>query len=327
MRKAFRILLGAVAGFFLLFALVIAGLIAFGTASPPAPMHAVEDAFNNLDYRSLPPLKHYPARDGEQLAYRAYPAGGPKVAVLVHGSSGNSESMHALAQGMQRAGVTAYTLDMRGHGDSGTRGDIDYRGQLDDDLDDFVRVLRRQRPHARAVLVGFSAGGGFALRYAGGPYGKTFQRYVLVAPYLSFDNATLRPGASKWASDYTGRIIALSILNRLGIHWFDGLPVLAFAVAPESARYQTATYSYRLMRNFQAGRDWPRELRNVSAPVVVLDGADDEIMNAGRYAPELHAVSRGIPVHVVPGLGHAGMVTDPRGIRAIVDAVKGGPGS
>jgi alpha-beta hydrolase superfamily lysophospholipase len=40
-------------------------------------------------------------------------------------------------QGFVRAaGITTYVPDIRGHGGSGRRGDIDYIGQLDDDLAD-----------------------------------------------------------------------------------------------------------------------------------------------------------------------------------------------
>jgi len=54
---------------------------------------------------------------------------------------------------------------MRGHGESGSRGDIAYIGQLEDDLDDFMKqVLEVEKG---VTLIGFSGGGGFALRFAG----------------------------------------------------------------------------------------------------------------------------------------------------------------
>ena len=42
---------------------------------------------------------------------------------------------------------------MRGHGVSGTRSDIGYVGQLEDDLADFVAVLRQSQPTAPITLV------------------------------------------------------------------------------------------------------------------------------------------------------------------------------
>ncbi len=54
--------------------------------------------------------------------------------------------MHALAEALRTAGVTAYVLDIRGHGGSGRRGDIDYIGQIDDDPRTLSVNWDRQRP-------------------------------------------------------------------------------------------------------------------------------------------------------------------------------------
>ena len=43
----------------------------------------------------------------------------------------------ALSQALAGHGVETFAVDMRGHGTSGTRGDIGYVGQLEDDLADF----------------------------------------------------------------------------------------------------------------------------------------------------------------------------------------------
>jgi alpha-beta hydrolase superfamily lysophospholipase len=81
--------------------------------------------------------------------------------------------------------------DMRGHGASGTRGDIAYDGQLDDDISDLLVELRRQHPGAHFSLLGFSAGGGFALRVAA-KLNSDFVRVVLLSPYLGYDAPSTR---------------------------------------------------------------------------------------------------------------------------------------
>jgi hypothetical protein len=152
----------------LVFLAVIAGLaILFGGPGDPPPMASINSPFKGIDYSDMPAVSHFAARDGTSLAFRAYPpAGGAATGsvVLVHGSSASSISMHLMAKGFASAGYSAYALDIRGHGESGTKGHIDYIGQLEDDLEDFVRSIKPPRPSA---LVGFSAGGGFALRFAG----------------------------------------------------------------------------------------------------------------------------------------------------------------
>ena len=67
-----------------------------------------------------------------------------------------------------------YAPDIRGHGGTGHRGDIDHAAQLNDDLADLAVEIRKRRPTAELVLLGFSSGGGFALHIAGSAAGKTF---------------------------------------------------------------------------------------------------------------------------------------------------------
>ena len=102
----------------------------------------------------LPTPRQFQARDGASLQYYAYPAGPDQVAVLVHGSAGPGTTMHALAEALRAADVTTYVLDIRGHGGSGRRGDIDYVGQIDDDLADFVAQLGPAKSGATRIARG-----------------------------------------------------------------------------------------------------------------------------------------------------------------------------
>jgi len=78
--------------------------------------------------------------------------------VLIHGSSDDGAGIHPLAKALRDAGASVYVPVLRGHGNSGRVGDIDYIGQLEDDLADFVAVLRRLHPNASLSLIGFSSG-------------------------------------------------------------------------------------------------------------------------------------------------------------------------
>src|SRR4029077_19013140 len=90
--------------------------------------------------------------------------------IFIHGSSGSSGTVnHALTAALAARGVETWAVDIRGHGTSGTRGDIGYVGQLEDDLADFVAFVRKTAPDLPLTLIGHSAGGGLALRIAGSP--------------------------------------------------------------------------------------------------------------------------------------------------------------
>jgi non-heme chloroperoxidase len=296
--------------------LALAGMIAFGTAAPPPPMASVYDNVRRMDMSELPPLQRYAARDGASLAYRAWPGGGERVAVLIHGSTANSRSMNPLAKALSAAGATVYAPDMRGHGESGRRGDINYIGQLDDDLADLMAVLKPKHRDASFTLIGFSSGGGFTLRVAGGRYGDLFDRYILLAPYLGYDAPSSRHGGGGWAAPYVPRIIGLAILNRLGIHRFEGLPIVAFARRPDPSE-PVPTYSFRLNFSFAAHRDFRDDFRQVHEPMALLVGGDDDEMIADAYAPLLRPLRDDIPVQVIPGIGHIGVTTEPAALAAI----------
>jgi alpha-beta hydrolase superfamily lysophospholipase len=274
------------------------------------------------DRGDLPPMQHYTARDGTQLAYRAYPASSSiGAAILIHGSAGSGADMHETARALRDAGIDAYTPDMRGHGGSGSRGDIAYIGQLDDDLRDFCDHLDRQGVTPHRVLIGHSAGGGFALRIAAFPLGGRFAGAILLAPYLGPEAPTSKPSGSGWVGVGVPRIIALSILNQLGIRAFNGLSVFAFALPPEAAQYVTTTYSFRLFVNFGPHRDWRRDLASVRRPLIVLVGAAEQLFNVDGYKEALSAAPKARLV-ILPGIDHMSLEFDPSALAAITGAAK-----
>ncbi len=321
-----RTILIATAGVLIAVVSVVGGMIIFGTAGDPPALASIGKPFDSVDFSDLPALEKIPARDGTPLAFRVWPASpsvsDPKRALIaIHGSSAMSASLHALGKALSARGISVYAPDIRGHGATGVRGDIDYPGQLDDDLADFSTAVAARQPDAQLVLLGFSSGGGYALHAAATPLGKRFARTVLLSPMLGIRSPTYNP-AQAWAKPFIPRIIALALLNRIGIHAFNHLTVLAFAVDPRRADLLTAHYSFTLMRAFGTN-DYAADLRNAASSIAVLVGEKDELFSAETFAPTIHAIRTDIPVTIVPGLSHIELTTDPRAIPAIAAAVRG----
>jgi pimeloyl-ACP methyl ester carboxylesterase len=301
-------------------------------ASPvrdPPPLASIHEGAVRIDASGAAALSRFQARDGTWLAYRLYPAANgarDRIAILAHGSSAQSIEMHEVAVALAASGVTAVAVDIRGHGASGTRGDIAYPGQLDDDLADLLAELRKAYGTAKFSLVGHSAGGGFTLRVAGGPLGGAFDRFVLLAPYLGYSAPTNRPaeGPGRWASPDLPRIIATLALGRLGVDWPQSLPAIAFAYAPETKMFVTSQYSFRLLQNYTAPPDWKGAFERARGRVSVIAGAADELMDAAAYTRALPPL--GVPVTIIPGVDHMGIVYRPEAIKAILAAFAG-PGS
>ena len=209
-------------------AIVLAVMLARPLTAPP-PLASILDGALQIDPEAVPELSRFQARDGTWLAYRLYPpASGAddRIALLAHGSAGASAQMNGIARGLANAGLTAVSVDFRGHGASGTRGDVAYDGQIDDDLSDLIDALRRRSPNATFAFVGHSSGAGYGLRVAAGPLGGAFVRFVLLAPYLGHRAPTFRPSeaARNWASADVPRIIAISILKGFEDRLASGAP-------------------------------------------------------------------------------------------------------
>jgi alpha-beta hydrolase superfamily lysophospholipase len=304
--------------------LLLVALIASPVRRPPE-LASISAARKSVDFSGLPGIERFPARDGSWLGFRHYPAGNPStggVAIVIHGSSGSSgTTIHALSAALAAHGVETYAVDIRGHGASGTRGDIAYLGQLEDDLADFVAVVRQTAPTAPLTLIGHSAGGGFALRVAASPIQNLFARTVLLAPYLGWEAPTNRPNSGGWASPDLPRIIGLLALRKIGITCCEGLPVLAFAVPPDSGKILVPTYTDRLMRNFANHPDFRADLAAATRPLTIIAGAEDELMLADKYAEAVHAVNPAVNVKLIDGVNHMGIVCNPAAISIIADDV------
>jgi alpha-beta hydrolase superfamily lysophospholipase len=305
------------------FALLLTVMVATPLKHPPE-LRSLAQARKNVDYSSLPAIERFQARDGTMLGFRHYPASGVatgRAAIVVHGSSGSSGTpIHALSGALAARGIETWAIDIRGHGSSGTRGDVAYVGQLEDDLADFVAIVRKTAPTVPLTLIGHSAGGGFALRVAASPIQNLFVRVVLLAPYLGYDAPTNRPNSGGWASADIPRILGLLALRKIGIDCCEALPTLAFAVPPNSANMLVPAYSDRLMRNF-ATRGYRLDLAAATKPLTIISGADDELMLADKYAEAVRGITPPVEVKLIDGINHMGMVSDPKAISVVADDV------
>ncbi|MCF6246617.1 MAG: alpha/beta fold hydrolase [Desulfobacula sp.] len=294
-------------------------LILFGKGKSPTPDEGGL-TFNELffDYTNLPPLQTYAARDGKRLAYRHYPAQSTKVIILVHGSGWHSQYFLPLAEFISTEGIAqVYTPDLRGHGPKPERrGDVNYIDQMEDDLADFIANIRKNNPDAMLIVGGHSSGGGLVIRFAGSRYGKIADAYLLLSPFLKYNAPTIRPNSGGWAHPYTGRIAGLTILNIMGIHWFDYLTAIEFNM-PEEARdgTETLSYSHRLNTAY-APRNYKKDLSVITQPLLVVAGIMDEAFISNQFEPVISQYTA-VQVKLLPGLTHMGVVVSPE-IRPVL---------
>ena len=252
----------------------------------------------------LPPYDFMPARDGTRLAVRRYRSPANVVVLAIHGSSAEGRYFHAMATALAPCAET-WALDLRGHGASGgRRGDVDYIGQLEDDIDDVLAAIRAARPSAKIVLLGHSSGGGLVVRFAG-TRRVGVDGWVLLAPFLGHDAPTTRPGSGGWArvdvAALDDVLCGKSGHERVVIH-FD---------KPESVRTgrEVLAYTFRMMVSLAPRADLASDLAGLTAPLVIA-GDRDESFWPNAYEPLIGPIAGGV-FCVLAGVTHLGVVTSP----------------
>mgnify|MGYP001794405503 CR=1 FL=1 len=258
-------------------------------------------------------LENWTGSDGSELMLRRYPADDQNASLLVmlHGSGLHSGQFQHLAAPLTENGVANVLVpDLRGHGLSPERrGDVDYVGQLEDDL--AVLIEAEARPDQDVILLGHSSGGGLVVRFAGGPHGDLMDRAIVLAPYLGHDVPTTRPNAGGWAHPLLRRYIGLEILNGFGITAFNGLNVVQFnlpdAVRTDAAGQMTTSYSYRLNTSYHPRADLVADVSRLPETLLIA-GSEDEAFVADQYQPVMEAFTSFGTYHVLPGVKHMEVV-------------------
>lgn len=283
----------------------------------------------NYDFSSIKKKTHNAAhgtanwvklRDDKNLFCRIYDSESKAVMILIHGSGSESRYLSSLADSLAKAKIaTVLTPDLRGHGKSeGKRGDIDYMGQLEDDIEDIIEYSRKNLGAQKIILAGHSSGGGFVLRFIANRQSAKVDKAILIAPYLGHNAPTTKPNSGNWVTVAIKRWVGLSMFNNIGIHKFDHLPVLFFN-RPETIndKLQLPSYSYRMAVNF-APRSYKSDIAKIGMPCLVLVGQKDESFYPEKFKEVFEPAEKFVKTEVLPDVNHIGIVSNPAVIEHII---------
>ena len=327
-----KIVIGAACIAGLLVAGVVAALVLIATPEPRPP--EPKDIFDFTSLRTSkmeidpPSLRRYLARDGEQLAYRFYDSTSKCILIFLHGSSYHGGGYHALAATLSLGGAAKVVLpNLRGHYMSGQRrGDVNYVGQYEDDLHDLIEFLRGQGLGGPVTLGGHSSGGGLAIRFAGGAHAADVSSYLLMAPIIPRSPAVRGGDAGGWAILHWKRLYGLIALNAVGIHGFNGLPIVAFN---KPAKFwdgaETLSYSYRLNASYHPRPNYDADIRALPERTFVLVGANDQAIDPDALRALFAADAPRAKVTIMPGISHFGIFSDPAALDAAAVWMRGLP--
>jgi polyhydroxyalkanoate synthase len=275
--------------------------------------------------------------DGAEIVLHRHPAAGPPV-IVVHGIASNHRCWdltedRSLAEALQRAGMDAWLLNLRGHGEAmmladGTRQRHGWA--LDDygahDLHTAIEHVRNVRTSATVAVVGHSMGGMVAAVYNGHHGDDALSALVIVGSPIEFSNqdillnmgtAAMRMG-SLWRS--LGIQTGASILGQLP----GGLPVhgegilfnpknLDPSVRTQMLQEVVSPVSREEMQQFNqilqqekftsvdGTMDYAEALRSLDVPLLAIAGSRDKIVSPSRVSPWIDAVSSDDTTYIEAG--------------------------
>ncbi|MFC5528715.1 alpha/beta hydrolase [Cohnella yongneupensis] len=263
--------------------------------------------------RVLPPIQTYEARDGRSLCYRHYRADSDKLIIMLHGISEDGQYLHPLADFISKRQLAQVVVpDLRGYGlHPVRRGDVEYVGQHDHDIEDLAKWLETSEPQLnKLIIAAHSGGGGNALRLAVRPIAQRISAYLLLAPAIHPKapiNHEKDPGSTLQIN--MPRIVVLTMINAIGIRWFNGLTVMHNDKAPEHRHgRETLDLSYRLLLSRAPNAKYERNLKAMTQPTLVLVGEKEEVFIPGQYAP-LFAEHNNAKVRMILDSDHDGILS------------------
>ena len=216
--------------------------------------------------------------DGLALAVARF-GDGPRAIVFAHGGGQTRHAWEATARAAAARGWSAYTFDLRGHGDSDRAADGSYT--LDGFVEDVVAVA--QFAGGEPVLVGASLGGAASL-VAVGERGIPASGLVLV---------DIGVRASETGVE---RIVAFMREHVDGFSSLDEAAAAVAAYAPRSRAARPEGLQKNLRRDDDGRYRWHWD------PALLANFDVDQVSRNARIEAALRGVAaRGLPMTVIHG--------------------------
>ena len=274
----------------------------------------------------LPTIQNFTARDNSLLGYRLYRSGMPThiKLYLVHSAAWQAMEFNQIASRLatERGVADVYLADMRGHGSGpARRGDVDYVGQLEDDLADLISETAG--PGDLVVVGGHGEGAAVAMQFALDKP-QAVHGCLVLAPVLSYNLSGNKPDLGGWTHALGTRMVGLWILNGMGLHWSDHETVLQYAL-PSTLRdgplgYSATTdISWRMYHALQMRDRDGRDVGNLAMPLLSIIGGGDEVVDAEAMTAMLKSRLPNGQYWINPAETHINVVVSNKTLAIIQD--------
>lgn len=255
---------------------------------------------------------------GTVMLYRAGKRGAEPV-VLVHGLGTNGAKDWARVVPALAPHYDVFALDLPGFGLSDKGNEL----YAPDNMARAIEQAVAPRVGRPFVLVGHSMGAAISLGYAA-TYPQRVRRLVLVdmAGILHggvYGQSLAKYGLGQLATGVPADAPWVEALLRNVVTKIEGMPMSPDVVLRTPALRQKVLRGDPLtIAGFALGQhDFSEALRRVSAPTLLIWGAEDEVapLRTGRLA---HALIAGSRLEVLPGLAHSPQLEDPARFNALL---------
>ncbi|GEN53998.1 alpha/beta hydrolase [Halobacillus faecis] len=258
----------------------------------------------------------YIARDFTRLQYAVLKerASAKEAIIIIHGITAEFHHHEGFADECTRD-ADIYFPVLRGYDQSLKRGDIDYIGQYDDDLFDFLHFIEK-KGYEKVTLVGHSMGCANLLRLI--QKNKTAaSEYLFIAPFFHPTLPVYHEDATEQSSDRTDvdytvfdkRVMLLMTLYKMNIHRFNNRTVAE--IPDEFNKSEKLTLSFRLLASRFLEKIPPELLNDVKDRISIYVGSKDEVLlheEFKRYAKE----QWNVPVCIIQGTDHNHILHHPQ---------------
>ncbi|MEO7504355.1 MAG: alpha/beta hydrolase [Sphingomicrobium sp.] len=253
-------------------------------------------------------MANFTTTDGTNLFYRDWGAGQPVV--FSHGWPLSGEAWSAQMQFLAANGYRTIAHDRRGHGRSDQPSGGNTMDRYADDLGELIDKLDLKD----IILVGHSTGGGEVVRYVGRHGASRVAGVVTVSaipplmlktdanpdgvPAQAFDE--IRQGLLAGRSDYY-RALAEPFFgaNRPGATVAQGIKDEFWLLSMQCG----LKAAYECIDVFSA-TDHNADLRKIDVPMLIIHGAEDQIVPIGNSAEKTAKIVAGSVLKVYPGAPH-----------------------
>lgn len=247
---------------------------------------------------------------GMEIAYlRNEEAVAGDTIVMIHGFGANKDNWTRLARELTDS-FNVYAIDLPGHGDSSKELDLGYR--FEDQVQHLARILDKldiDRTH----MMGNSMGGAITALYAA-TFPDQIASAVLLNPAGIFDYESElvdlvvegdNPLIPKEPGDFD-RLLDFALEKRPFVPW----PILGVMEQKAIANREVNEVIFAAIRDTGFESDFRNAIADISAPVLVIWGKQDRVINYRNADSFVAAIPRAQKV-ILDDIGHAPMVEAP----------------